>query len=189
MKSYSPKMAKLLAIGLMGFGLINLGACGSLKRIAGAEKVTPDEFRVVTKAPLVVPPEFNLRPPKPGEARPLELRPDLQAKTAVFGVQAGLDASEGEKALISKLGATNADMRIREVIDEENGAITHKPASFADKIFKFAKKDKPLPSNPIDAEAEAETLRSETKSINNATGGQPVSIQQNKPRGFKLPGL
>lgn len=173
----------------MGLGLVSLSACAGLKRITGSEKVTPDEFRVVTKAPLVVPPEFNLRPPKPGEARPLELRPDLQAKTAVFGVQTGIEASESEKALISKMGATNADIRIREVIDEENGSISHKTLSLSDKILKFGKKAKEIPSNPIDAEAEAEALKSEAKSIENATGGKEVIIQQNKPNGFKLPGL
>ena len=45
------------------------------------------------------------------------------------------------------------------------------------------------PADPLMAEAEAERLRLEKAAIRNATGGQPVSIQQNKPRGFKLPGM
>jgi len=51
--------------------------------------VTPDEFRVVTKAPLVVPPDFSLRPPAPGKPRPQELQPESAARTALlvmFGV-------------------------------------------------------------------------------------------------------
>ena len=41
----------------------------------------------------------------------------------------------------------------------------------------------------IDSETEAEELKKEKETINNATGGQPVTIGQNKPRGIKLPGL
>lgn len=176
------------AIAALGVCALSVSGCESVKRALGNEKVVPDEFRVVTKAPLVIPPEFNLRPPKPGEARPLELRPDMQAKTAVFGVTAGVNASEGEKLLISKMGANNADSKIREVLDDEAANISHKDTSFADKILNFGKAKTPQP-NPLDAAAEAEILKSQETSINNATGGKPVTIKQNKPRGFKLPGL
>lgn len=42
-------------------------ACGSLKEDLGLLKEAPDEFAVVRNAPLSLPPDFNLRPPKPGE--------------------------------------------------------------------------------------------------------------------------
>jgi len=44
-----------------------LAGCQSTQKALGMSKVTPDEFRVVTKAPLVVPPDYALRPPAPGE--------------------------------------------------------------------------------------------------------------------------
>ena len=113
---------------------------------------------VYKRQPLVIPPEFNLRPPRPGEARPLELRPDLQARTAVFGVQTGLGASDGEKMLIQKIGAENADPRIRDVVDEESGAITHKPEKFADRVIALAKKPG-TPAHPLDSETEAADLK------------------------------
>lgn len=47
-----------------------LGGCQSTRQALGMTKVTPDEFRIVTKAPLVVPPDYALRPPAPGEPRP-----------------------------------------------------------------------------------------------------------------------
>ena len=43
-----------------------LAGCESTSKALGMSKVTPDEFRVVTKAPRVVPPDFALRPPAPG---------------------------------------------------------------------------------------------------------------------------
>jgi Protein of unknown function (DUF3035) len=163
------------------------GGCTSLRRAVGSEKVAPDEFRVVSKAPLVVPPEFNLRPPRPGEARPMELRPDLQARTAVFGVQLGATASEGEKLLVARAGGTNADPRIRAVIDEETGSVARRPEGFANRLL--GRSGPAAATDPVQAEAEAERLRAEQTSINNATGGQRATIQQNRPRGFKLPGM
>jgi hypothetical protein len=168
---------------------LTLGGCASVRQALGSEKMAPDEFRVVSKAPLVVPPEFNLRPPRPGEARPMELRADLQARTAVFGVQMGAEATEGEKLLVARAGGTNADPRIRAVIDEETGGVSRKPTAFADRILGRLTPAPTQPANPLSSEAEAERQRLEQLAIRNATGGQPVTIQQNKPRGFKLPGM
>ena len=46
--------------------LLPLSACDTLRRDAGLTKQSPDEFAVVTKAPLIIPPNFNLHPPAPG---------------------------------------------------------------------------------------------------------------------------
>ena len=58
----------VLRIAVMGVSLLALAACDSLREEAGLTKQSPDEFAVTTKAPLVVPPDFNLRPPSPGAA-------------------------------------------------------------------------------------------------------------------------
>jgi hypothetical protein len=57
-----------------------LAGCQSASKALGMSKVVPDEFRVVTKAPLVVPPDYALRPPAPGEPRPQELQPESAAR-------------------------------------------------------------------------------------------------------------
>jgi hypothetical protein len=178
---------KLAVVAVVAGGL---GACQSLREAAGASKTVPDEFRVVAKAPLVVPPEFNLRPPRPGEARPLELQPDLQARSAVFGVQLGATASEGERALIAQMGASNADPRVRDVVDDETGNLARKPRTFADRVLGRYPDPSPgaMPA-PLSPEQEAERLRAEQRAITNATGGRAPTIQQNNPRGFKLPGM
>ena len=44
---------------------------------------------MVRKAPLTVPPEYNLRPPTPGSSRPQELSTESQARVAVFGLDVG----------------------------------------------------------------------------------------------------
>src|ERR1700748_2715130 len=61
-----------------------LSGCDSLRNAAGLTKKSPDEFAVTTKAPLVIPPDFNLRPPLPG-APPSNTRdPSTNAEMALF---------------------------------------------------------------------------------------------------------
>ncbi|MCK5041972.1 MAG: DUF3035 domain-containing protein, partial [Sphingomonadales bacterium] len=52
--------AKVLSVILVTS--LGLGACGTMQDLSGMNKRTPDEFRVLSKAPLVMPPDYNLRP-------------------------------------------------------------------------------------------------------------------------------
>ncbi|MBM3516594.1 MAG: DUF3035 domain-containing protein, partial [Alphaproteobacteria bacterium] len=69
--------AVLAVIGL--FAAAFLGGCEQSREALGLTKRQPDEFTVVSRAPLVVPPDANLRPPLPGAPRPQEARPSAQA--------------------------------------------------------------------------------------------------------------
>jgi hypothetical protein len=84
---------------------VGLAGCQSTAKALGMNKVTPDEFRVVTKAPLVVPPDYSLRPPAPGEPRPQELQPESAARVALLGAREAEARSDGEKLLVAKAGA------------------------------------------------------------------------------------
>jgi hypothetical protein len=145
---------------------------------------TPDEFRVVRKAPLTVPPEYNLRPPTPGSARPQELAPDQQARVAVFGTDIGREASEGEKSFIAAAGADAIDRSVRAQVDFDSSQILRKNRSFADAILNFGRSsNEPI----IDASAEAERLKAEEESLKEVTGGGTVLIRRKNTS--KLPGL
>ena len=48
-------------------------------------RARPDEFAVTRAPELVVPPEFNLTPPRPGQADPGASDPRAQALQALFG--------------------------------------------------------------------------------------------------------
>lgn len=64
---------------------VALGACEGVKQELGLAKQPPDEFAVVaSKAPLVVPPDFTLRPPRPGAPRPQEQQPAESARSALI---------------------------------------------------------------------------------------------------------
>ena len=180
------------AVLLAGLGL---AGCQSTREALGMTKVTPDEFRVVTKAPLVVPPDYALRPPAPGEPRPQELQPESAARTALLGARSAEQRSDGEKMLAAKAGADKADPLIRYVVDDEFGSVAHKETSFADKVM-FWRKDKPetqgqvLTQNdaggatPAPVDPEVEKTR-----IAKLTGNAAIVIKREKDSHIKLPGL
>jgi Protein of unknown function (DUF3035) len=60
-----------------------LSGCTDLKRSIGLEKTSPDEFAVESRAPLTMPPDFDLRPPQPGAERPQEKTANLQARQVI----------------------------------------------------------------------------------------------------------
>ena len=63
-----------------------LAGCGEeMRKSFGLGKNAPDEFQVVRRAPLSLPPDFSLRPPQPGAVRPQEGSTTDQARSAVLG--------------------------------------------------------------------------------------------------------
>lgn len=173
---------------------VGLAGCGGARSALGMNKVTPDEFRVVSKAPLVVPPDYALRPPAPGEPRPQELQPESAARTALLGQREAQTRTDGEKLLVAKAGAEKADPLIRYVVDDETGDLAHKDKSFADRVMFWKGGDKAAASPgvaaaagdnvaaPVDAAAEEERVKT-------LTGGAPVVISREKRTRIKLPGL
>jgi hypothetical protein len=166
-----------------------LAGCQSASKALGMSKVTPDEFRVVTKAPLVVPPDYALRPPAPGEPRPQELQPESAARNALLGAREAEQRTDGEKLLVAKAGADKADPLVRYVVDDEFGDIAHKDRSFADKVMFWKKDAAPAAKQgldnstaPIDADAEKER-------ITKLTANKPITIQREGKTKIKLPGL
>jgi len=172
-------------------GAVGLAGCTSTRKALGMTKVVPDEFRVVSKAPLVVPPDYALRPPAPGEPRPQELQPESAARTALLGKREAADRTPGEQMLVAKAGGEKADPLIRFVVDDETGDIAHKDKSFADKIM-FWKPGEArsvgVMSTGADTPAPVDAAAEDAK-IKALTGDKPVIIAREKRTKLKLPGL
>jgi hypothetical protein len=60
-----------------------IAACSDFKKSIGLEPTLPDEFAVESRAPLTIPPDFELRPPQPGASRPQDKSSDQQAKQVI----------------------------------------------------------------------------------------------------------
>lgn len=159
--------------------------CAGLSNSIGGGKVSPDEFRVVTRAPLTLPPDYSLRPPRPDEPRPQELAPGDEAHAALFGQDNAAQASPGERAFVTAAGAQTVDPDIRDTIDYESQGVVRRNESFVDRVLSFGGSSA-QPSAPLDPAAEQRRL-DDDEAIRRATGGGTVTIERDA-RGFKLPG-
>ena len=132
------RVARIAAILGLGFSLIG---CESIRQATGAAKLPPDEFTVLTKAPLIIPPDYNLRPPQPGIASRNEVDADDQARAALFPQNAATAAaalgaaySDGEKLLLTKTNALNIDPNIRRSVSSDVGQEDQGPG-FAQRVL------------------------------------------------------
>jgi len=132
------RAGQVAAIFAVGFSLIG---CESVRQATGAAKLPPDEFTVLTKAPLVIPPDYNLRPPQPGVASRNELDADDQGRAALFPQNAAAAAaalgtaySDGEKLLLTKTNALAVDPNIRRGISSDVGQEDQGPG-FAQRVL------------------------------------------------------
>ncbi len=88
-----------------------LSACGSSGIF---DRDRPDEFAVSRQAPLVIPPDFALVPPKNGALRPNATSAQEQVLSALFGGEAA--RSVVERGLLNQAG--EADVSIRSSVDD-----------------------------------------------------------------------
>jgi hypothetical protein len=166
---------------LAAAALATVTACSQAKEQLGLTRSAPDEFAVVKRAPLAMPPDFALRPPRPGAARPQEQHPEEQAKVAVFGqsVDTGDGFTKSEAAFLDQAGAFNAQPDIREAVDQETAAMAPKTQPVAKRLLNIGSDDKLEPATTVvDPKAEAERLKQNKETGQPVTAGDTPSIEQ-----------
>ena len=166
----------LRAAVLAGVGLALCG-CETIRDAAGLEKRPPDEFAVLTKAPLVVPPDYNMKPPRPGAAPTNQTEATESAQAALFGADPATIAasmsgnySQGEKLLLAYAGVANADPEIRQHLASDRKNMLGADDSFTDQIL-FWNGPKTDPGKAVDADAEAKRI--DAQKAGQTTGEAP----------------
>lgn len=165
-------MNKTLILLSAGVAIAALSACQT-RQTGFRNANAPDEFRVVTKAPLTIPPEYGLRPPRAGGALPSEAQVEDRRSVAAFGTTMGSDASAAERALVAAAGANAANPVIRNLVDYEETQTIRRSAELTDRVTDYS-----------GTEEEREAANTD-----NATGGDPVVIESSgRGKSLKLPG-
>lgn len=152
-------MNKLLILGL---AVLTLSACADTKKTLGLAPHSPDEFKVMQRAPLEIPESFVLPTPQPGAQRPQEAQiPDL-VKRALTGKVPGesqVELSDSERALLQKTRATQTPADIRSQVDRETQELAEKDKSVTQRILGVGGLNRA--SDVLDAKKEAERLEKE----------------------------
>lgn len=161
---------------------LGLAGCSNAKESLGLTRKSPDEFAVVKRAPLAMPPDYELRPPEPGAPRPQEQAQDEQARAAVFGRESEKDIAtprtpaSAEAFLLQQTGATQADPAIRAVVDREAAETDESKKPVADRLLGWTGMGSDEPSaSVVDAAAEAERLKTNQKTGQPITAGETPS--------------
>ena len=164
-----------------------LAACatGDLSRTFGFTRDSPDEFTVTTQAPLTIPPDYTIRPPRPGAPRPQDVPDQVAAQEALIPQTAlapGSDAamSPGQQALIQQAGPP-AQANIRTQIAQEQTQLNGGGQSFAGRLMFWRS---PQPAGiAVDPQKESQRLREDAALGQSPTVGQTPIIQP-KPQGL-----
>ena len=170
-------------------GVLLLAGCSGVQEQFSLTSTPPDEFKVTTRAPLAIPPDFNLRPPAPGEPRPQEGTATQQAKQVIFRAS---DSAEftleeamradgrtiGERALLIEAQADQAQSGIRQVVERESKTLREEDGYLYD-VLVFWRDEEP-PGQIIDAEAEAKRLQENAALGKPVTAGETPTIERRK---------
>jgi hypothetical protein len=177
-----------------------VAGCSSTKEMLGLTKRSPDEFQVVSRAPLSMPPDFSLRPPTPGAPRPQEGTTTQQAESIVTGYQPGRTSalspdqipsvgegtamtteSAGESAFLQSASLTGIDPNIRKLVDEETAADQDASQSFLDDLI-FWRAPEPY-GTVVDPVAEQKRLQ-ENQALGQPTDTGETPIIERKKKGL-----
>lgn len=131
----------------------------SFTHAIGLTRDAPNEFTVTTRAPLQMPPSFELRPPAPGAPRPQELPERRQAEAALvpdtaLASGAGQD-SPGQAAIVRAAGPP-APPDIRAQVNEE-APLDRPRESLTDRLLFW--QSPPPPGTVVDPTRESQRLR------------------------------
>jgi Protein of unknown function (DUF3035) len=192
-----------LGIGVSIAALSILTACarGTVQDALGMGKRSPDEFSVVSRAPLVLPPDYGLRPPGAGESRPGVDTPAEQARASLTGgelqqptgtaptrtdremVSAAFDergaaGSSGERALVAEATTAPVDPQIRRRIAEENMQLAEVEQALFTRLVKWTEPN--TLAVAVDPVAETERLRTNRAEGKPPTEGESPVITQRR---------
>ncbi len=171
------KFSRLILAG----SLCLLAGCSGGAQALGLGRNAPDEFAVVERPPLALPPEFALRPPQPGAPRPQEVSMPGRASAVLFGserIARTSGESDAEKAILEAAGASKADPAIRETIDRETTQRAIGSRHLLDEVLWW--RDNKAPAATVDPAAETARIkeaREKGEALNN--GATPI-IEKNK---------
>ncbi|MEM7045411.1 MAG: DUF3035 domain-containing protein [Pseudomonadota bacterium] len=108
---FQSKTTTIAALGLaLGPFLAACGGGETVQQALGFEQKGPDEMAVIKRPPLIVPPDYNLRPPSPEEAEDGSEAASDAARRTLIGPDASIDGgSNDSRSLLTGTSTENAD--------------------------------------------------------------------------------
>ena len=124
------------------FLLFLLTCCADSQNAFRMSAESPDEFAVIRKEPLTLPPDFNLRPPGEDQTSRTSKFSSEKAKSTIVSIEASgssreikkMVISKGEEAFLQQSGVKLHNSSIRKILQEENTQIATFSNDFIDRL-------------------------------------------------------
>lgn len=184
-----------------------LAACsgGEVRNSLGLNARAPDEFVVYSRPPLSVPPEFDLKPPRPGEESPFVATSEDQARETLLGTKAkpaSLDEvpetpavetavtpvltsdapTAAQSNFLKKAGADRASDTIRDQLTKDKIELPKKKKKAESLYERIVGEDQNEPV--VDAKKESERIRTNKDEGKPVTEGETPTEEQKKKSVF-----
>jgi len=171
-------MSASRSLYILGLATLLLTACTETRQDLGLGRNPPDEFAVLERPPLSMPPDYALHPPRPGALRPQTVDVTQRASDTLFNgdtsAQAGAP-SDSEKALLDAAGASKAEPNIRETVDRETA---QKVVASPHLVERLTNWNPEKPATTVDADAEAARIKADKDSNKPVTEGATPVIEK-----------
>jgi hypothetical protein len=144
---------------MAGLAALTAGCGNNWRESVGLEVPAPDEFLVVSREPLQLPPSLDtLPPPQPGAPSRVERDPQQRARAALAGTGAAAAPAQsaGETALVARAGPADPTIRTQLREEAQPGERRYGLDSFLG--FEIVQ-DPEAQGSPLQPGAEAERLR------------------------------
>ncbi|MBT3307228.1 MAG: DUF3035 domain-containing protein [Alphaproteobacteria bacterium] len=176
-------MQKLPVFLCLAGAVALLSGCESARKAFSEDKTSPDEFAVFSRPPLSLPPEYTLRPPKPGKGSLRGDETSAIAKRAVLSqaVRRSVppkrpQGSPGVIALLRDTGGLDASPNIRATINDETSILSNQDQRFVDKLI-FWVDEKEAGGTVVDAKKEQKRIQ-KTQALGKAiTEGETPEVK------------
>ena len=171
--------SKISLLFLCGACVIGTTACSSLRQDLGLGRNPPDEFAVIDRQPLSMPPDYTIRPPRTWADRGTAFNSEKNAHDALFGpAPSKANVSESERALIIASGADAVQPNIRDIVNQESAQKVSASPHLVRQLLSFADDEEELKlenTTAVDPIKEKERIAdAKEKDLPINTGSTPV---------------
>lgn len=173
----------VMAFAVIALSTASLSGCSNPKKALGLNRSVPDEFTVVSKAPLVLPPEYNLTPANESSITAVAETPSQKAESIVFSLDRKAQVKpvdvkdKSTNKLLAMAGATQDNSGIRATIDKETLGLIEDNKGLGDMLLFWNDTVYDPTADTVNAKQEKQRLQSNKKEGKPVTAGETPVVK------------
>ncbi|MBL6767822.1 MAG: DUF3035 domain-containing protein, partial [Candidatus Micropelagos sp.] len=97
----------------------------------------PDEFAILKKQPLIIPPDYSLKPPNEAGSKIARTSTRVEAEQILTGREVDISeiASDGEKEILDRIGSDPSQNNVRSKIQSDGNTVIGKEQAVTENLI------------------------------------------------------